>query len=107
MSETEVVQAAGEVVQAMAEVVQAFRPAVAAHPPHVTLTALAGLPIVKPGDDLAALLALALRCAGVAPADDDVLVVAQKVVSKAEGRFVDLANVIPGACATKLATEVS
>ena len=85
------------------EVVQAFRPASARH---VTLTALAGLPMVNPGDDLAALLAGALRCAGIVPADDDVLVVAQKVVSKAEGRFVDLASVVPGACATKLAAEV-
>jgi len=105
MSET-----ATEVVQAFrpaeAEVVQALRPAVAARTKHVTLTALAGLPMVKPGDDLAALLAGALRCAGIAPADGDVLVVAQKIVSKAEGRFVDLAGVVPGARATKLAAEV-
>ena len=86
------------------EVVQAFRPAVAAR--HVTLTALAGLPMVKPGDDLAALLAAGLRCAGIVPADDDVLVVAQKIVSKAEGRFLDLASVVPGACATRLAADV-
>jgi len=105
MSET-----ATEVVQAFrpaeAEVVQALRPAVAARTKHVTLTALAGLPMVKPGDDLAALLAGALRCAGIVPADGDVLVVAQKIVSKAEGRFVDLAGVVPGARATKLAAEV-
>ncbi len=63
--------------------------------------ALAGLPEVRPGDDLAALLAAAapdLR-------DGDVLVVAHKVVSKAEGRLVALADVAPGERALALAAE--
>jgi coenzyme F420-0:L-glutamate ligase / coenzyme F420-1:gamma-L-glutamate ligase len=47
-----------------------------------------GLPEVRPGDDLAALIASALDQAGLRPADGDVLAVTQKVVSKAEGRVV-------------------
>lgn len=72
-----------------------------------TLTALAGLPLVEPGDDLAALLISALRRAQIAPRAKDVLIVAQKVVSKAEGRFVDLKTVVPSARAVALAQEVN
>lgn len=49
---------------------------------------------ISPGDDLAAILAGAL--AALAPRQSDVLAITQKVVSKAEGRFVDLASVSPG-----------
>jgi coenzyme F420-0:L-glutamate ligase/coenzyme F420-1:gamma-L-glutamate ligase len=63
--------------------------------------ALPGVPDVRAGDDLAALLYAA---AGML-ADGDVLVVAQKVVSKAEGRVVALGDVQPGARATELAAE--
>jgi coenzyme F420-0:L-glutamate ligase / coenzyme F420-1:gamma-L-glutamate ligase len=72
----------------------------------LTLTALAGIPLVAPGDDLAALLVAALRRMVIAPEDGDILVVAQKVVSKAEGRFVDLGSVAPSARAAALAKEV-
>jgi coenzyme F420-0:L-glutamate ligase/coenzyme F420-1:gamma-L-glutamate ligase len=65
------------------------------------LTALPGLPEIRPGDDLAALLAAA------AGAFDpgDVLVVAHKVVSKAEGRIVHLDDVRPSDRAQALAAE--
>lgn len=69
----------------------------------VSLTALSGLPEVRPGDDLGQLLADALTRLGLVPQQADVLVVAQKVVSKAEGRRVDLATVTPGARAQQLA----
>jgi coenzyme F420-0:L-glutamate ligase/coenzyme F420-1:gamma-L-glutamate ligase len=64
------------------------------------LDALPGLPEVRPGDDLAALLAAAgeLR-------PTDVLAVAHKVVSKAEGRLVALDDVVPSAEARRLAAE--
>ncbi|MBX5442451.1 MAG: coenzyme F420-0:L-glutamate ligase [Solirubrobacteraceae bacterium] len=65
----------------------------------ITATPIPGLPEVRPGDDLAGLLAAAapdLR-------DGDVLCVAHKVVSKAEGRVVDLRDVEPGARARELA----
>lgn len=71
-----------------------------------SLIALPDLPLVRPGDDLAALLAAALeRRIGKLLTAGDVLVVAQKVVSKAEGRYVDLARVEPGAEAERLARE--
>lgn len=68
------------------------------------LTALAGLPMFAPGDDLAAILGDAM--AGDPPGDGDVLVVAQKIVSKAEGRIVEVASVTPSARAEALAAEV-
>jgi coenzyme F420-0:L-glutamate ligase/coenzyme F420-1:gamma-L-glutamate ligase len=73
---------------------------------HLCLHALDGLPLVAPGDDLAALLAAALRRSQINPADHDILVVAQKIVSKAEGRIVDLSTVVPSATARVLAEEV-
>jgi coenzyme F420-0:L-glutamate ligase / coenzyme F420-1:gamma-L-glutamate ligase len=64
----------------------------------ISAQAVAGLPEIGPGDDLAALLRPHVH-------DGDVLVVAHKVVSKAEGRVVDLAAVTPGARARELAGE--
>lgn len=71
--------------------------------PAVTLTALTGLPEVSAGDDLSALLIPALARLEPRPGERDVLVVAQKVVSKAEGRRVELASVSAGARAQELA----
>ncbi len=65
------------------------------------LIALPGLPMVQAGDDLAALV----LAAGIALRPDDVLVVAQKVVSKAEGREVLLRDVAPSVRAEELARE--
>jgi coenzyme F420-0:L-glutamate ligase/coenzyme F420-1:gamma-L-glutamate ligase len=64
---------------------------------------LKGLPEVQPGDDLAALIAWALRESGIILQDDDVLVVSQKVVSKAEGALIDLSEVRPSPQALSLA----
>jgi coenzyme F420-0:L-glutamate ligase/coenzyme F420-1:gamma-L-glutamate ligase len=75
-----------------------------AAPPSLTLTALRDMPEVLPGSDLAALLEQALTRAGLRLLASDVLVIAQKVVSKAEGRYVRLADVVPGARARELAT---
>lgn len=58
---------------------------------------------VEPGGDLADMLAAATRTAGIVPAVADILVVTQKILSKAEGRFVELASVTPGARALELA----
>jgi coenzyme F420-0:L-glutamate ligase/coenzyme F420-1:gamma-L-glutamate ligase len=68
--------------------------------------ALEGLPFVRPGDDLVELIARALTRNDVTPRAGDVLVVAQKIVSKAEGRIVDLATIQPSAKALTLAAEV-
>jgi coenzyme F420-0:L-glutamate ligase/coenzyme F420-1:gamma-L-glutamate ligase len=68
--------------------------------------ALKGLPLIRPGDDLVELIASAFKRDGAAPRPGDVLVVAQKILSKAEGRVVDLATVEPSAKARTLAAEV-
>jgi len=68
--------------------------------------ALTGLPLIKAGDDLVELIASSLKRNGVEPRARDVLVVAQKIVSKAEGRMVDLATIEPSAKARALAAEV-
>lgn len=62
-----------------------------------------GLPEVRPGDDLAALLAAALEGSTQTLRDGDVVVVVQKIVSKAENRYVDLRTVTPGMEALTLA----
>src|SRR5688572_30834759 len=71
----------------------------------VTLHPLSGLPLVEPGDDLARILGDGLVGSAIAPQPNDILVIAQKVVSKAEGRYVDLAGVTPGARALDLAAQ--
>jgi coenzyme F420-0:L-glutamate ligase/coenzyme F420-1:gamma-L-glutamate ligase len=69
----------------------------------ISATALEGIPEVSPEDDLVALIAQALPEEGVR--EGDVLVLAHKVVSKAEGRIRALSQVRPGARATALAIE--
>jgi coenzyme F420-0:L-glutamate ligase/coenzyme F420-1:gamma-L-glutamate ligase len=70
----------------------------------VELIALTGIPMVRQGDDIAALVVGALGSRELR--GGDVIVVAQKIVSKAEGRTVDLATVTPSAEATSLAAKV-
>ena len=70
------------------------------------LIALPGIPLVRAGDDLPGFIVEALTAAGVALMDHDVLVIAQKVVSKAEGRVVDLRSVVPSPHADELALVV-
>src|SRR5262249_8073991 len=57
------------------------------------------LPAIQPGDDLARLLATAISESRIGAKPGDILVVCQKVVSKAEGRVVELAAVTPSALA--------
>ncbi len=72
----------------------------------LTITGLTGVPMVQPGDDLAQIALDAYAATGLAPEDGDVLVVAQKIVSKAEGRMVDISTIEPSGQATALAAEV-
>jgi coenzyme F420-0:L-glutamate ligase / coenzyme F420-1:gamma-L-glutamate ligase len=72
--------------------------------PAITAVALDGLPEIRGGDDPAALIAAAM--AAGAPADSDVLVVAHKLISKAEGRTRRLSQVTPGDRALSLAHEL-
>ena len=64
------------------------------------------MPLVKPGDDLAAIIVERLAAVQERLFDGDVLVIAQKVVSKAEGRLVRLADVTPSAEAERIAEIV-
>lgn len=68
----------------------------------MTLTPLQGIPPVHAGDDIGELIWQALQLSGISLQDSDILVVAQKIVSKAEGRQVNLAQVIPSNEALRL-----
>src|SRR5271165_1747832 len=68
--------------------------------------AIPGLPMVRAGDDLSSMIAEAAVAADLSLRDGDVVVIAQKIVSKAEGRSVDLATVTPSAEAIALAAQV-
>jgi coenzyme F420-0:L-glutamate ligase/coenzyme F420-1:gamma-L-glutamate ligase len=74
-------------------------------PAQLTIIGLRGVPIVQAGDDLAAITLAACETTDVALADSDVIVVAQKIVSKSEGRFVEVASVTPSERAIALAAE--
>ncbi|MCP4422766.1 MAG: coenzyme F420-0:L-glutamate ligase [Chloroflexi bacterium] len=69
------------------------------------LTAVPNIPHVQPGDDLAVLICDALQTAKINLADGDVLAVAQKIVSKAEGRLIQLADVQPSERAFEVAAQ--
>lgn len=71
--------------------------------PRVELVALRGVPTVEPGMEPWRLVVDALDASGLALEPGDVLVVSSKIVSRAEGRFVDLSGVEPGAVARELA----
>ena len=73
--------------------------------PSLQLFALPGLPLVQAGDDLAGLLSAAIERAGLTSQSDDVLAVAQKIVSKVEGRSIALASVKPSQAARDLAEQ--
>lgn len=66
------------------------------------LTALTGLPIFEPGDDLALLIRHALARADLSLEPGDVLVVTSKAVARVEGRFEDVSRVTPSAQAVEL-----
>ena len=69
----------------------------------ICIYGLEGIPEVKPGDDLAKLIVEAAERSGVGVMDDDVIVVSQKIVSKAENRLVRLRDVTPSSFALNLA----
>jgi len=66
---------------------------------------ISGVPMVAPGDDLTTLILEALTSNGVELVHGDIVCIAQKIVSKAEGRLVVLADVAPTAQAVELAHE--
>ena len=73
----------------------------------VTIYPIPGLPEIERGAALADLIVHAIRGAGLDLADDDIVVVTQKIVSKAEGRVVDLRSVQPSTRANEIAARIS
>jgi coenzyme F420-0:L-glutamate ligase/coenzyme F420-1:gamma-L-glutamate ligase len=73
----------------------------------IELIGVPDLPLVEPGDDLAGLIADALERSALKPSAGEIVVVAHKIVSKAEGRFVDLATVRPSDRALAVAAETA
>ncbi len=66
------------------------------------LTPLSGIPIIQPEDNLVTIILASLQQAHISLMDGDILVLAQKIISKAEGRFVNLAHITPTAAANEL-----
>ena len=73
----------------------------------LTLTHLIGIPFIRRDDNLADILIKSLSDSNIAAQDDDILVIAQKIVSKAEGRAVNLNTVNPSQRAQELAVETN
>jgi coenzyme F420-0:L-glutamate ligase/coenzyme F420-1:gamma-L-glutamate ligase len=72
----------------------------------VEIFAVPGIPLVRKDDDLVVLIGEGLAQGGIEPRSGDVFVLAQKIVSKAEGRMVDLATIKPSTAAIELAANV-
>ena len=72
----------------------------------LVLHALPGIPEVQPGDDVAAIVCAALISAEIQPQPNDIIAIAQKIISKAENRFAYLDDVTPSARAIEVAEEV-
>jgi coenzyme F420-0:L-glutamate ligase/coenzyme F420-1:gamma-L-glutamate ligase len=71
-----------------------------------SIAALSGIPHVRPGDDIAGIVLQGLASSGLSLLRGDIVAIAQKIVSKAEGRIVDLREVTPSPHASQLAAEV-
>ena len=67
------------------------------NPVSLSLTALSGIPLVRPGDDLVEIIMKSLKSTKMILLDNDILVIAQKVVSKSEGRYMKISDVEPSA----------
>jgi coenzyme F420-0:L-glutamate ligase/coenzyme F420-1:gamma-L-glutamate ligase len=71
----------------------------------LSITAVNGLPEIRPGDELAKLIRDAVRAQRAEIRDGDIVVIAQKIVSKSEGRIVKLSDVVPSERALAMAAE--
>jgi coenzyme F420-0:L-glutamate ligase/coenzyme F420-1:gamma-L-glutamate ligase len=72
----------------------------------LTLTPLPGIPLIHPGDDLAEITLQAVQRSTIGLQDGDILVYAQKIISKAEGQLVNLVTITPSRRALELAASV-
>lgn len=73
----------------------------------IELIALENFPLVQPGDDLCALILDNAKNNGISLRDGDVVVLAQKIVSKSENRYVDLKTITPSQQAIELAQKAN
>ena len=71
----------------------------------LTITPLFGIPLIRPDDNLADIILTALQASDITLENGDILVLAQKIVSKAENRLVNLAHVTPSSTAIELAQK--
>ena len=71
----------------------------------LTITPLKGIPMITPGTDLAEVIATGLGLSNLELQDNDIIVIAQKIVSKAEERLVNLKTVIPSESAIELGAK--
>ena len=74
-------------------------------PPTIRIIGIEGLPEIQAGDDLGALITEAATRQKTPPESGDVLIVTQKIVSKAEGRILSLSQVNPSPLAVEIASE--
>jgi coenzyme F420-0:L-glutamate ligase/coenzyme F420-1:gamma-L-glutamate ligase len=75
------------------------------NPPELTMMAVPGIPEIGPGDDVASIILTALKQANLSLQANDVLVIAHKIISKAEGRQINLNDVIAGEKAIDIAAK--
>jgi len=71
----------------------------------LVLSPLNDIPLIKPGDDLVKVISQSLGLTEIDLVDGDILIIAQKIISKAEGRLVNLAAVTPSRWAEELAEK--
>lgn len=71
----------------------------------ITITAIPNIPLIEVRDDLAGIILECMQAADLAPENGDILVIAQKIVSKAEGRLVRLDTVTPSSHAEEIAAQ--
>ena len=71
----------------------------------LTLSPLSGIPLIRPGDNLAGIILAALHASSLTLHDNDILIITSKTVSKAEGRMVNLVAITPSKEALELATR--
>lgn len=74
--------------------------------PELLVRTIAGVPTIEVGDDLFAVIVSSLERAEVELAEGDVIVIASKIVSRAEGCFVDLGSIVPSDAAHELGVEL-
>jgi coenzyme F420-0:L-glutamate ligase / coenzyme F420-1:gamma-L-glutamate ligase len=75
-------------------------------PTRLSLSVVPGIPLIAPGDDLGAVIVRAMDESGMRPVDGDIIVVAQKIVSKSQNRLVDLNAVTPSPRAKGIAAAI-